>query len=384
MSTGVVTVIFFALVSALAFLPLLPAIREWLRPADLEPLRVGQFSAVDARLFARGFRLYVEDTVLARASESGSAGVDDRLPDGTSYLLADADGRLPLSAQERTSKKVRRLVSGKGNVRLGERLRYLREVYAPGDVAVEDRAVVRAAMADGNIHMGPGSRSLRWLHANGQVTADEESVLHGRVTADRRITLRPRATFERMNAPRIEFGGPREVASMEVGHDSVELVPWRPEDVPHLQSTVAGRWLVDGDLQVPGSALIEADVVVTGACRVGSGALLRGSLKSHGDLVLEDRVQVEGSAVTERALTVGPRGRIGGPVVAEEDVLIGEDCTIGGELRPTTVSAPRIAVSDGVVVHGTVWARVEGKVVSETSPTPGDAHEAGFDRREAR
>jgi len=43
--------------------------------------------------------------------------------------------------------------------------------------------------------------------------------------------------------------------------------------------------------------------------------------------------------------------------VSESDILIGANALVGLPDAPTTVTARNIIVEDGVVVHGTVWAR---------------------------
>jgi hypothetical protein len=51
-------------------------------------------------------------------------------------------------------------------------------------------------------------------------------------------------------------------------------------------------------------------------------------------------------------------------VVAERELAIASGVRCGTLEYPTTVSAPRIEVEEGVVVFGTLWAREHGQVVA--------------------
>jgi hypothetical protein len=51
-----------------------------------------------------------------------------------------------------------------------------------------------------------------------------------------------------------------------------------------------------------------------------------------------------------------------GPIIAEREVIIDSGVQVGLSGTPTTVSAPLIHLALGSVLHGTAWARVEGRV----------------------
>ena len=87
-------------------------------------------------------------------------------------------------------------------------------------------------------------------------------------------------------------------------------------------------------------------------------------MKSAKDLVLEDGVAVEGSLISARKMRIGPNCAIHGPVVAERELAVAAGTRCGSQEHPTTVSAPRIEVEEGVLVFGTLWAREYGRVVA--------------------
>ena len=137
--------------------------------------------------------------------------------------------------------------------------------------------------------------------------------------------------------------------------------------VAHVE-VAAGRWLIRRPVQVPAGRLIEADVVVRGEARLGRGTRIRGSVKSDKDLHLADGVIVEGSVVSARNVYIGAGCRISGPVLAEGDVRVEPGCHIGRPGHLTTLSARKMWLAPGNVVHGTIWAHEGGVVATMGTP----------------
>ena len=54
--------------------------------------------------------------------------------------------------------------------------------------------------------------------------------------------------------------------------------------------------------------------------------------------------------------------QIDGPLVSETHVLLTSGARIGREDAPTTVNAGAVIAEEGVIAHGTVWAREAGVV----------------------
>jgi predicted acyltransferase (DUF342 family) len=121
---------------------------------------------------------------------------------------------------------------------------------------------------------------------------------------------------------------------------------------------------VNGDLDIPADSRIDEDVVVTGSVRIGPRSVFARSIKSHGTLILGDDASVRGSVISGGNVIAGDRCSIAGVVVAERSVQLGAESCVGSESVLSTVSAPRIVVAAGSVVHGTVWAREGGHVRS--------------------
>lgn len=364
MGIGFAVLLFFALTTGLAVLPLLPAIIEWRQPKDTAPLRVVRESEVDIRFLAYGFRAYV-DSVFGSLLGDGNTpprSLEDSLPDGTKYVVV-ADGESPLfSEAEEANSAIDRLVLGRGDIRLPERMTFLREIYAAGSVQGRERNIYRAVLAKHSITLGRESRSLRWIHAEKTITAAEGCRLHGRVSADWLLVVHDGCGFERLHAPRIEFRGLQGMLSSDTAERDAPTEVLRAEDLPNVIEEEAGRWLVEKTLNIPADVLVEADLVVVGHCRIGKGAQLAGSIKSHGDLTVADGVVIEGSAVAGLSLHIASGCRIHGPALAEREIYVGPRTVIGTELQPTTLSGNHLYIAPGALVHGTVWAHVEGRV----------------------
>ncbi len=360
MGVTAATLLFLALVLALAALPLVPAWREWRRPTDARPLRVVRTSDTDVRWFARGFRRWLE-TKLGEEMAScraGGAPAKGRLPDGTAYEVVPAGGWPKLAWSAGGPAECDHLVAGCGALKLPPGSFHRREVYAAGAVEGGEWNIYRALLADGDVRLGSESRTLRWLHAGGSLLARPGCRLYGRASADRTLRLEVACRFERLHAPTVAFSAP---ALLEPnGHPTPPLYP---SEVRGLVQEAAGRWLVRGDLRVPPHRHVPCDLVVTGKLVLGRGAHVAGAVKSRRDLVLEDHAVVEKAVVSGRDLTVGRGCVLHGPVVAERDARVGAGTRIGTLAVPTTLAARRLAVEGGAVVHGTVWAREGGEVL---------------------
>ena len=136
------------------------------------------------------------------------------------------------------------------------------------------------------------------------------------------------------------------------------------EDKSNAGSGVVQRFLYDGDFEVHADELVTGNIVARGKLHIGSGARIRGSVKSVSDMVLGAGVSVQGSLISGRQMLIGPDCAVNGPIIAERALHVSAGTRCGSFQHPTTVSAPRIEVEEGVVVFGTLWAREHGEVVA--------------------
>ena len=341
-------------VSLMLTLPLVPALVELRRRSDARPLNVDQQNAGEIRHFANGFRAYIkglEPTILRCAAVG--ANITSTLADGEEYVvLGRVDEALLRALQQRdaihpvvVASAVDLIVPPDGT--------FSKDIYAGGQFTGGEKNKYRAIFCDQELHLGAASGVMRWAHAVRKFTAGVGCRLYGRISSDSLIHLHPDCTFFRLNAPRIEIG-PVAINPDRTPHSST------PANAPRK----SGRFLHDGDFEVPAGQVLSTDIIIRGRLRICSGARICGSVKSTEDMVIEDGVSVEGSLISARKMRIGPHCTIHGPVVAERELAIATGARCGTLEHPTTVSAPRIDVEEGVVVFGTLWAREWGQVVA--------------------
>jgi hypothetical protein len=363
-SVGLVTVLFFGLAMGLFVLPFVPALREIRLRRDAAPLPVAPDSQVDVSYFARRFREFVRGHLELRSAgvqQVSSAAVRIESPHEIFMIVppvAAAD-ELPINVR---SARVDQVLLGMGDLHLRDGQRFLREIYASGSVHSGQRSSFRAILAERGLELGRGTQTLRWAHAEGPLRASAGCRLFGRSSSEESIELIAPCYFERLGAPRIEFG-PSPPATFTPDSEPPAPFELQAEDLPGYLEREGGRVLVRGDVEIPDGAILDAHLVVWGALRVGAQAQLRGSVKSRGPLQLGPGCVVEGTLISDHALELAEGCRITGPVLADRTAVLAAGCVLGAVQRPTTLRAPRLSVRAGCVIHGSAWALSGGQVL---------------------
>jgi predicted acyltransferase (DUF342 family) len=363
---------FFALTLGLLALPFAPALVEWRRRSDAEPLHVEHDSTVSPRHFAVRFREFVATHVQPSIDTCRTIGRSREidLPENERCLVVHRSDALLATDELPPSRELDRVLAACGDLQLPSRFVFTREIYAPGSVYAWRDVTCRAILARQDIVMGTRATVLRWAHAGNEFRVGPGSSLYGRLTAGREIHFEGPCVFERLNAPRILLGEPDPAAAAPRALSPTTRSPMRAEDLTAPVDVDGARWLVRRDVRVPAGALVRSDVVVLGAARIGRRARIEGGIKSHGTLFLEEDVVVEGSVVSDRSVVLSKGCRVLGPILAEETIYIHPGAIAGTPDKPTTVSAWTILVALGAVCHGTMWARNEGRVVDTTEGFP--------------
>lgn len=362
MSEGLAAVLLFAAFLGWMLLPLLPALRELLRPTDATPLAmVGQDSG-ELTYFADRFRTYLDEQLPSAAP--GAPLASGRLVDGTRWVRrSSAAGEPAPAAGARTDA----VVLAEPGTQLPPDGVYTMEIHARGDLTCGARTVVRAVLADGSCALGDGSDVLRWVHADGALRVGAHATLHGRATSGEAIELQPGVRFARLHAPRIGTRGSPDAEPFLPSVPS-SVTPLTPFSPPGATALGDGYLRVDGSLVVPPRSEVGAHLVVRGDLHVGEGSRLAGAVKAHGSVTLDRDVTVTGAVVARRHIHVGAGTQLAGAVIAEESVVLGARVRVGRPGHPATVSAPRVRLAAHVAVHGainTADGAVDG--VAETS-----------------
>ncbi|HEX9893674.1 MAG TPA: hypothetical protein VGA78_07100 [Gemmatimonadales bacterium] len=333
---------------AWALLPLLPALWEFFRPTDVEPLTMVGRDNADISRFARHFREYLQGQLEQYPPRNG---VEDHqtgtLPDGTPFIrtarLSNELSRSGLPEESATRLVVLDQTTVLDN---GDQFKY--EVWAREDVFGSPRATYRAILGEKNVELGERSVILRWLHSVGTLVVGPASHLYGRASAEESIQFGREVHFERVGAPVITVGiaTPRPMPPRHT--EPASFLP------PPNSRRLGDHLRVDADLTVPAGTLIDDNLVVAGQLTLGPGARVTGSVKSHRTLTLESGTVVEGSLVSRGEITIGQDCWIRGPVISEERLEIGRGTSIGSPNAPSTVSGRQVFLADGVTVSGQI------------------------------
>jgi predicted acyltransferase (DUF342 family) len=356
------TLLFVLATLVMVALPLIPALAEWYRPTDALPLKVVRDYDGSADHFAMRFRQFIK----ARMIEimSGANAEPDLIHHGTlangdATILIGRDQVLPESAISK-AQEIDAVIAALGSVTLPANIFAKSEVYAEGNIDVSERTACRALLADNDLTLGAGCAVLRWAHAGRDLTTGPRARLWGRLTAGERIVLGRDSVFTRLHAPRIETGA---APLNEKRDEDIERALLAMPDNLHFYSS--NRWVFKKELNVPRDTAHHGDLIAKGAVTVGERCRIEGSLKSVKQMTIGQGSIIEGAVIASKDLHIESNCIIVGPVVSESTVTIEAGCVIGSPTLPTTITAPRIRFAEGVVMHGSVWAREDGKILGD-------------------
>jgi predicted acyltransferase (DUF342 family) len=338
-----------SLTGAMLALPLTPALLEVRRRADAAPIAIQQHDGEIAN-FARTFRGYVEPLLceLAACGKADAIG-QATLPDGRVALLV-GQGCFSRAMRGDSSDP---LVLFAGRVVLADSMVFGGDAYAADTVFGGKREVFRALLAEKDIFLGEDSRVLRWLHAEDSTYLERNCSLFGRLSAGHAVYLWPGCSFERVHAPRIAT----------VWGDSGFPLARTPAATPGSRlDRPLRRWRIAGDFNLRPGEELQGNLVANNVVRLGDGCRVLGSIKSHGDTLVGAECEIDGSLVSTTRVRIAGDCFVRGPVLAEEEVVIGPGAQIGTPEMLTTVSAPRIRIAPGSLIHGTLWPREKGSV----------------------
>jgi len=337
--------------AAMLALPLVPAGMELIRRRDAAPLAARKDDG-NIHNFIVSFRRYIESAQPALASCIARNSMEEvRLRDGQYALVVgvaghcgEIDPNFPNPALFSRA------------VWLRDEQQFTKDVYAADVLHAGKHNVFRAVLGEKDIFLGKENQVLRWIHAEGSVIAAAGSNLFGRLSAGKSICVSPGCRFERAHAPIIFAGTDTQVpfATPVPRNGTAAEARKTPEKL--------GRSRIHGDVRLRSGDIFLGNIIVTGAIQVEKDTQILGSAKAHGDIRLHDRAQIEGAVVSNCSVHTGSNCYVKGPLLAEQEIYLGAGTRVGTPNSPTTVSAPRIRLASGCVIHGTVWARVEGRV----------------------
>lgn len=348
-------VVLFA--AAWVALPLVPALREFFRPTDVEPLTMVSRDNADISRFARHFRQYLEGHLQAVDRDALQDGVL-RLGDGTeAVLIGPTPDLMPVRALPPGSHHRVVDLGHAAELDGGETFRL--EVRAREEFAGGPDATYRALLGERSVSLGTGSKVMRWIHAAGVLTVGDGSHLYGRTSSDQQIRLGRAVGFDRLGAPAILAGLHAAPAAMPALPE--RMLPFEP---PEKRSRRMGDVLrIQGDCTIPAGTVVEGHLVVSGRLRLDAAARIRGNVKAHRQVELATAAVIEGSLVSRDAIEIGGDCWVGGPVISEASLHLGRGAHVGAPDRPTTVSGRTVTLGDGSTVSGHVVTEEGGQTL---------------------
>lgn len=353
---------FLALGLGLMGLPLAGMLRALWRPRALAdhpdlPLQtvaqagIARFKDNLAQEFGSLLALVREDEAIRGSSKRG---VPFLMLGGKRYLTE----QLPPSARV-----LRQWVVAARHLDIPGELACERPLHAEARLSLAHNASVRTAHAGREIVIGPRARVRQWASAGLRVEAAEGAVLHGLVSAGREIVLARQVRFTHLEAPRIQFGRalPRPPSS---SRSRLEM------DAPPHVDVRQGVWHVSGDLHVPASCMIVADLLISGRLVLGKHSLIRGHVHADGTVHMDMDASIEGALFSKEDIALGEGCRVLGPLQAGGRLGLDACTLIGTPQAPTTVSAQRLLCAESAQVHGAVHARYSGEVLLDVRDRP--------------
>ena len=329
-----------AATGALAALPLGPALNELRRSRDAAALPIRRDDD-NIRNFAETFRAFSRVHLERGGQQFAECGA---------LIFRKNEYRHFLNADNET---MRGVLLSKGDLSLGQGMVFSDDVYCAGTLIGGARNVYRSLLGEEDVCLGDHSQVLRWLHAGGSISLGSHCRLHARASAEFVIYLRPGCTFRRMHAPVVA-----------ATRDELQRKPSRHTPVSAGGDFGVSRFpsRLDGYFYLPAGGTHEGSVIARGKALLGAASRLSGNLKAHGTVHVSEQAEIEGSLVSTSSIHLAEDCFVRGPVISEKRIFISSRAQIGSPESLTTISAPKILIAPGAVVHGTVWARDAGEV----------------------
>ena len=342
----------------LMVLPFVPTLREWLAPTDDAPLPIDQNATHELRHFADSLRTLIGHLL-------GQAPTHDELHrigktlfhNGTQVtILHDDDGLdvLATGVELQAAGKLAHIAIFADRAQIAAGCETLADIFAMKDIQVGPSAQLRSCCANQHMQLAQNVLIHRWADAD-TITAGRDLTVHGRITALSSIRFSDNSQFVRAGAPVMHFGD----------RDDAHVIATEVDALPLPSNR---RYVFDGDTTISDEIPCDGDFIVRGSAQIAAGSSVFGSIKAHDFLRLQESVSVAGSVISGRGIVIGAGCAILGPLISEDDIIIGPNSIIGSAAIPTTIICRKLVVAKGVVIYGVVTTQDSAYVVFEEIP----------------
>jgi NDP-sugar pyrophosphorylase family protein len=336
--TALFVVILFAL-------PFLPGIVEWIRKRDAEPLFISMEYIRNPRYFGKSFRKILINATSDSATHPGMCMLK---------LSKEEKVEVTYTVHFGENLALDHLIYTIGGLTSADRVMFNKEVYVTGNATIGRDNVIHAMAGDGDITVGEGAKIRRWLDAEGSIRAGKHCRLGISVSSGDKLFIENDCIFRRL------FGMPVITGHVETGAGNENASPVRSKKL--LANSLTFMTIKDEYIS-PGSVM-EEDVVFLNNVRIGSGAWVKSSIKSHGSLIMEAHVIVEGNIFSDGDIIVGRNCIIYGHVFSQMAVRIGSQTVISGTNKiKTVVGKKAVLLEPGVTIYGFVTTEGEGRTI---------------------
>lgn len=326
--------------------PFVPGWIELRRGKDSHPLRIDMEYSKTPFFF--GDRL---DALLRRSL----------LPPGGAAALEQRDYTVQLSRPETVTvvtapdwsiepgARARNVVYAAGNLTVGEKARFAREIAVEGQAVIGARGRLRALLCKGGVRLGDGVSVSRWVDARGGLEAGAGCDLGRNAASAGPLALGPGCAFNNL------YGSP------------IRTFAGKPKAQPTAEGNIRENALVVNAqlFSIPAGAELRNNVIAAQDLKICSGSVVYGDIKGLRNVELEDGVTVHGTVVADQAVAIGQNCRIIGNVFAQGQVTLGFGTRVGEEGHvKSVISHAEIRLEPGVTVYGYV-ACEKGRVAGE-------------------
>jgi cytoskeletal protein CcmA (bactofilin family) len=348
----------FLTAMVLMLLPFIPTLREWLVPTDDMPLPIDQNATYELRHFADSLRTLIGHLLGPAPTREELHRIGKTLfHNGTQVtILHDDDGldTLATSVALQEVGKLAHIAIFVDSAKIAAGCETLADIFAMKDIQVGPSSQLRSCCAKQHMQLAQNVLIHRWADAD-TITAGRDLTVHGRITALSSIHFSDNSQFIRAGAPTMYFGA----------RDEAHVVATEVEALPFSGGR---RYLFDSDTTISDEMPCDGDFIVRGSARIAAESTIFGSIKAHDYLRLQESVSVAGSVISGRGIVIGAGCAILGPLISEDDIIIGPNSIIGSATIPTTIICRKLVVAQGVVIHGVVTTQDSAYVVFEEIP----------------
>ncbi|SBV96405.1 hypothetical protein KL86DPRO_11039 [uncultured delta proteobacterium] len=330
--------------------PFVPGWIELRRGKDSRPLRIDMEYSKTPFFFGDQFDALLRRSLLpadgAAALEQREYTVQLSRPEKVTVVTAPDWSTEP-------GARTRNVVYAAGNLTVGEKARFAKELAVEGMAVIGAHSRLRALLSKGGVRLGDGVSVGRWVDARGGgLEAGAECDLGRNAASAGPLSLGPGCAFNNL------YGSP------------IRTFAGKPAAHPVAEGNIRENALVVNAqlFSIPAGAELHNDVIAAQDLKICSGSVIFGDIKGLRNVELEDGVTVHGTVVADQAVAIGQNCRIVGNVFAQGDVTLGFGTQIGeaGHVK-SVISHAAIRLGPGVIVYG--YAACEkGRVAGEQEP----------------